>query len=128
MNEASLLTINMDEPTRSKLDVICASLRIQPRHVPKAVLTLPLGALLKSPVDAAPTESAAAGFEEPMLVMCGFEEAQFNAFLQALRYSGLPRIDLKAVLTPTNIGWTPVRLRDELLREHAEMQRLRGKK
>ena len=128
MNEATLLTFNLDESSRAKLDGICDSLRILPRHVSNDALSLPLGALLGLPVSSAPGQEAGIDFSDPMLVMCRFEEAQFNSFLQALRYSGLPRIDLKAVLTPSNIAWTPKQLRDELRREHAEMQRLhRGK-
>ena len=84
---------------------------------------MPLGGMMGLPV-AAPVSASNEGFDEPMLVMCGLDEAALNAFLTALRYAPLPPIPLKAVLTPTNAAWNALTLHRELSREHAEMTRL----
>lgn len=59
--------------------------------------------------------------EQPVLVLCGFSRARLDALLAALRRAGVPRIDCKAMLTPTNAGWTFRALYEELLREHEAM-------
>jgi hypothetical protein len=125
MGESTILSFNLSEPANGMLSVLCDGLGLRLSVVPKADFARPLGTLLGLPC-AQPVADSAADFDDPMLVMCNLDETQFNAFLQALRYSGLPRIDLKAVLTPTNIAWNAAALHDELTREHLEMQRRHG--
>ena len=56
-------------------------------------------------------------FGDAMLVMCHMLSPQLDAFLQGLRDGGVPRVALKAILTPFNVGWNSAQLRDELARE-----------
>jgi hypothetical protein len=56
-----------------------------------------------------------------MLVLCQLEK-QLDVLLPVLRSAGAGPECLKAVLTPHNRNWNPVRLYGELLREHKEMQ------
>lgn len=64
----------------------------------------------------------AAPIPEPLLVLCGFSSAQLDSLLAALRKAGVPQGCLKAVLTPSNAGWTLSALYQELCRErHAMM-------
>lgn len=53
-----------------------------------------------------------------MLVFSGMNSAQVDAFLDAYRESGLPKINLKAVITPDNIFWSVQQLFMELMHEH----------
>ena len=115
MGGPMILAFNLNAATLSGLGKICGTLGLHCKAVPREGFTLPLGAMLGIPVNAAPV--AGENFTEPMLVMCNLDEAQFNAFLDALRRSPLPRIDLKAVLTPTNVGWNACQLYTELCRE-----------
>lgn len=55
------------------------------------------------------------------LVLSGFSNARLDGLLTALRKAGVPKIAWKAVLTPTNVGWTFRDLCGELAREHEAM-------
>lgn len=59
-------------------------------------------------------------FPGEMLVFSGFSSKELDTFLDAYQKRGLAKIDLKAVLTPQNIGWTPEALFAELRKEHAQ--------
>lgn len=110
-----ILAFNLDARATAVLQKLCDALKLRLKVVPKEGFSLPLGAMVGIPVSASP--AASENFDEPMLVMCNLDEAQFNGFLQALRLSAIPRIDLKAVLTPTNVAWNACQLYAELCRE-----------
>ena len=58
---------------------------------------------------------------EPALVLSGFSRQRLDALLSALKRAGVPTIAHKAMLTPTNVGWTFAQLCQELSREHQAM-------
>lgn len=70
----------------------------------------------------APAGEVASGapIPEPLLVFCHLTESQFNRLLTALRKEGAGNC-LKAVLTPTNGGWTLSALYRELCKERLSM-------
>lgn len=53
-----------------------------------------------------------------MLVFSGMNSDQVDAFLEAYREGGLPKVNLKAVITADNIFWTVNQLFMELMHEH----------
>lgn len=57
-------------------------------------------------------------FAGEILVFCGFSSDDLDRFIGAYNASGTARVELKAVLTPINADWTPLRLYEELLKEH----------
>ena len=61
----------------------------------------------------------------PMMVMCGFSGKRVDELLLQMRKAGVPRIDLKAMMTPTNMYWTSRELFGELQKEHAMMAEMR---
>ena len=63
------------------------------------------------------------GFTDEMLVMFLFTEQQMSNFLQFFRNAEVPRVELKAVVTPTNINWDSRRLHEAIAAEHQAMQR-----
>lgn len=77
------------------------------------------------PVD---NEASSVEISAPMMVMCGFSGSRVDAFLQQMRRAGVPRIALKAMLTPTNCYWTSRELFRELQKEHEMMQSLKKPK
>ena len=63
-----------------------------------------------------------------MLVFCNISNGKLDQLLTAMGRAGLPRIALKAMLTPTNRTWTSQQLWTELRREHEAMQAQRRQK
>lgn len=121
MGGPMILAFNLNAATLTGINAICNALGLRCKAISREGFTLPLGAMLGIPVSAAPM--AGENFDEPMLVMCNLNEEQFNSFLEALRRAPLPRIDLKAVLTPTNVGWSACQLYAELCREREAFRR-----
>lgn len=97
---------------------LCAVQGIRLRAVENADLDRPLSALARG---LRPTEPPSPGeaLDEPVLIFCHFSEKQLDRMLLALR-----RIQarcLKAVLTPTNAGWTLRELYRELCAERSQL-------
>lgn len=122
-----VLAFNLEESALQTLQRLCTDLEIRCKSVPPEGFSLPIGTMVGIPVMVA-TSRAGENFTEPMLIMCNLNEVQFNAFLQGLRYSSIPRIDLKAVLTPTNVAWNAIQLHEELSRERDAVRRAERKK
>ena len=127
MAKPLLLTYNLKPGTAAGLDKVCRDLGIRVRGVQRDEYALPIGALAGIPVARPSNAEAAAAppFDDEMLVMCHMMSNELDAFLQAMREAGMPRIGLKAVLTPVNVLWNSTDLHSELAREHASMQRRR---
>lgn len=123
MAQALVLTFNLPEAAFARIRALAETIDVRVEAVPPGNFALPIGALLGLPVRPPDVPSEGGGFSDPMLVMCNLDEAQFNRFLQMLREPGLPRIPLKAVLTPHNVGWNALQLHGELSREHEAMTR-----
>ena len=125
MAQPLLLTYNLKIGVSAGLYSICRSLGIRVREVDPREYGLPIGALAGIPIKggASPSETPAPPFDDEMLVMCHMISTELDAFLQAMRNQGLPRIALKAVLTPVNVLWSSTALHDELVREHSEIER-----
>lgn len=54
-----------------------------------------------------------------MMVLYGFTNERLDEFLRNMRRAGIPRIALKAIVTPHNVNWTFRQLYEELEREEA---------
>lgn len=59
--------------------------------------------------------------EEEMLVMKNFTNRRIDELLAGLRRAGVPKVELKAVVTKTNCGWTFYALYEELKKEREAM-------
>jgi len=58
-----------------------------------------------------------------MLVMHGFDQAMLDDFLRFFRAEDVRRVELKAVLTPTNASWTAAELSRHLQAERDAMRK-----
>ena len=116
-----ILCYNLDAESLQRLRAVCEAQGLQIKAVAPWEYGAPIGALAGIPMQKGPANRALAGFTDPMLLMCHLLSPQLDAFLQGMRAYGVPRIALKAVLTPSNVTWTSCRLRDELAREHEAM-------
>ena len=59
--------------------------------------------------------------EEEMLVMKNFTNRRIDELLAGLRRACVPKVELKAVVTDTNFGWTFYALYEELKKEREAM-------
>ena len=123
MAEPLILAYNLEPMTEGGLAGLCYRQGIHFRAVKRDEYALPIGALAGIPVANGKKADDPAAFTDEMLVMCHMLSDQLDAFLLGIRELGIPRIALKAVLTPTNVTWNSVQLHDELAREHAAMKR-----
>ena len=120
-----------------KLQPVLLQMGIRIKCVEPEEYGLPIGVLAgleKAPEESqkspTPTGNEASSVEisAPMMVMCGFSSSRVDAFLQQMRRAGVPRIALKAMLTPTNRYWTSRELFRKLQKEHEMMQSLKKPK
>lgn len=125
MATETVLMYNCSGPEWAKLRQIFLMLRVRIRPVEADQYGLTLAELLSRSGEKRGVEE---DFSDPMLVFCGLSQGKLDQLLTAMGRSGLPRIALKAMLTPTNAGWTSQQLWTELRREHAAMEAQRRRK
>ena len=121
----TVLMYNCDGEQWAKLRQIFLMLRVRIRPVEVDQYGLTLEDLLGRSEEKAPVEEE---FSDPMLVFCNLPHEKLDHLLTAMGRAGLPRIALKAMLTPTNRTWTSQQLWTELRREHEAMQAQRQQK
>ena len=105
-------------PWGGKLRQTCAIQKLRLQPVADGQLDCTLSALLAGEV---PPEEGHSPLPEPMLVFCGLTSSQLDKLLPTLRKLGAGSC-LKAVLTPTNAGWSLRALYGELCKERAQFQ------
>ena len=121
----TVLMYNCDDEQWARLRQIFLMLRVRIRPVEADQYGLTLEDLLGRSEEKAPVEEE---FSDPMLVFCNLPHEKLDHLLTAMGRAGLPRIALKAMLTPTNRTWTSQQLWTELRREHEAMQAQRQQK
>lgn len=111
----TILTFNLSDTRLSKLRFLCMKLGTVVKPVPAEAFCRPIGALcgLAEPAESAPAET----FSEEMLIFCHMDNAAVNRFLQTARQMRFAPVALKAILTPTNVEWSPAQLCAELKQE-----------
>lgn len=124
MREMVLYYTPAPAPHTAKLKGVLARMGIRIKNIGPEQVTQQIGALAgvagyqEVPVPAClslPT------IQEEMLVMHQFTGRRLDELLAALRKAGVPRINLKAVVTETNCPWSFYELYEELKREHEAM-------
>ena len=121
----TVLMYNCNGEQWAKLRQIFLMLRVRIRPVEADQYGLTLEDLLGRSEEKATVEEE---FSDPMLVFCNISNGKLDHLLTAMGRAGLPRIALKAMLTPTNRTWTSQQLWTELRREHEAMQAQRRQK
>ena len=125
MSVETVLMYNCSGEQWAKLRQIFLMLRVRIRPVEADQYGLTLEDLLGRSEEKVPVEEE---FSDPMLVFCNITHEKLDHLLTAMGRAGLPRIALKAMLTPTNRTWTSQQLWTELRREHEAMQAQRQQK
>ena len=122
--QGTVLLYNLDNAKGQKIRLLCAGLKLRVRTVEKHEYGLPLAALLGHSPQGAVSGGKAAGpgdFSDEMLVMAGLTGPALDRFLEGFKTLMIPRVALKAVVTPTNMTWNSLSLHRELVREHMQM-------
>lgn len=119
MPKAALLLYDpAPSPWASKVRQLCAIQGLWFSAVDTAQLDRPIRDLAQGLPDPG---SAGEPLPEPLLLLCHLSSPQLDKVLQGLRNAGVPRTCLKAILTPTNAGWTLRALYDELCLEREQL-------
>lgn len=124
--QAVALLYNLEHTEKGrKIKFILIRMGIRMKNIQPEQYLTPLGILSGAkkipPEGAQPPVYTGEGLSEEMLVMKGFSNALLDEFLLRMRKSGIPRVSLKAVLTPSNQDWDSLTLYEELKKEHAAM-------
>ncbi len=116
-----LLTFQMEPVRLKQLRTAAKAMQIRIKNVPPEDYLQPVGRL--AGLDYPAERQCYDGPPRPaeMLVMCHLTDSLTDRMLYALRQMGT--VDYKAVLTPTNAGWSGLQLFLELHREHTQMQK-----
>lgn len=116
-NNKTILLFHVEKGKSDKIKTMCHRLGIRTITVPKTRYHHALGTLLNIgnfPVQESPAEE----FTMEMMVFSGLTSEELDLFLEAYRESGIAPIPLKAIVTPTNVFWSAVRLYRELTKEY----------
>lgn len=120
----TVLLYNFDDVRLPKVKRALLPLKICVKTVDKKDFSQPIGYLVGmkdiEPVEEQYNDN---GFTDEMLLMSGFTSAKIDALIKALHKNGVGRIDLKAVVTPTNKDWNSIELYKAVKADHEEMNR-----
>ena len=115
MNHPMVLLYNLNNEKGGKIRRMCLPLGLRTRLVEPAEYGLTLSQLVEGQTPETPW--AGECFSDELLLLVNCPGPLLDRFLQGFRRNKIPPVGLKAVLTPTNSGWTSLELREELAKE-----------
>lgn len=123
MKEKKILLFHISEKKTEEISALCRELQIETVQIEKSRYYDFLGTLagipgLKRPAPVYRGEELSG----EMLVFFGLDSEDLDIFLAEYRKRGIERIDLKAVMTPHNMTWNPLKLYEELSAEHTALK------
>lgn len=122
-----ILAYNFNKDRLQSLRLVCMMLKIQLKPVARQDLLQPVGALLGiDGIERVEESFVGDDCREEMIFLCGIDRQTLDKLLFAIKRSKLQRIDLKAMLTPHNVGWSGAKLLQELAEEHQYMTKNNG--
>ena len=118
----TVLLYNLNNEKGRKIRFLLVRLGMRIRVIEKEDYGKPLGVLAgMKDVTLENEDAPVEDFDEEMMVLYRFSDKRLDAFLQGMRKEGIERVDLKAVLTPTNCRWNSWQLLQEIQEEHRTM-------
>ncbi|OUO38616.1 DUF3783 domain-containing protein [Flavonifractor sp. An306] len=124
MNHPMVLLYNLNNEKGGKIRRMCLPLGLRSRLVEPAEYGLTLSQLVEGQTPETPW--AGECFSEELLLLVNCPGPLLDRFLQGFRRNKIPPVGLKAVLTPTNSGWTSLELREELAKEREAIRQGQG--
>jgi len=112
-----------------KLKGVLVRMGVRIRNVAPEQVLQPVGTLAgisgyERPENGAVQETELPAIPDEMLVMHGFTGRRIDELLLGLRKAGGPKVELKAVVTESNAGWTFYHLYEEIKEEHQRMTQM----
>ncbi len=118
----TVLLYNLNNEKGRKIRFLLVRLGMRIRVIEKEDYGKPLGVLAgMKDVTLENEDAPVEDFDDEMMVLYRFSDKRLDAFLQGMRKEGIERVDLKAVLTPTNCRWNSWQLFQEIQEEHRTM-------
>jgi len=116
-----VLLYNLNNEKGKRIREVCASLSVSCCDITPADYLETIGAL--AGIVGYPRRHTPAGpaFGEEMMIFCDFNSDDIYNFLSRSKAAGIAPVHLKAALTPHNVQWNSLQIREELLKEHAAM-------
>lgn len=123
----TVLLYNFNEDRAVKIQRALLPLKIRIRAVGIDEYSQPLGYLagIKG-IEPSNKKYSGNGFNDELMLICGINQVKLQSLLNALYKNGVGRIDLKAMLTPTNISWDSIKLYEAVKADHEEMTKKRS--
>lgn len=120
---ATALLYNLNQSDRGKkIKFILIRMGIRIKNVSPEDYLKPIGELAGIPgCEASDMVYEGHGFSEEMMIMKDFTERQLDEMILRFRKENLDKINLKAVITPTNQSWNSLMLYEEIKKEHELM-------
>jgi len=121
-----LLLFNTSDSLKQAIENLCFSQEVIVKHITKDQFGLPLGVLagiLKSQGEN--VSSIGKSLSDEMFLFVDFDQKSLSDFLTKYRNSRLPKVGLKAGLTPNNVTWNVYMLHEELMKEYIAMSKLK---
>ena len=112
----TMLCYNLTGERGRKIRFAAMGLGIKLRNVDAEEYRQPLGALCGL-AEVGEGIAPEGSFTDEMLLMAGFPDGLVSMFLQAFRKLKIPSVQLKAILTDTNVNWNSIQLHQELTAE-----------
>ncbi|MCD8175666.1 MAG: DUF3783 domain-containing protein [Phascolarctobacterium sp.] len=102
-----VLVYNFTEERLKALKIICMMMKAACRAVGREEMLQPAWFLagIKGVQPVSGSYSGDEGKDE-CLLLCGFERGEFDMFFMAVKKSPLKKVDLKAILTSSNVNWS----------------------
>ncbi len=118
----TVLLYNLNNEKGRKIRFLLVRLGMRIRVIEKEDYGKPLGVLAGMKGVTLENEDAPVeDFDDEMMVLYRFSDKRLDVLLQGMRKEGIERVDLKAILTPTNCRWNSWQLFQEIQEEHRTM-------
>lgn len=120
----TVLLYNFSDERLQKIRRALLPLKIRIKTVGIDEYSQPLGFLAGiNGIEPTSEKYSGEGFSDELMLICGLNQMKLQSLLNALYKNGVGKIDLKAMLTPTNISWNSTRLYAAVKADHEEMSR-----
>lgn len=120
----TVLLYNFSDERLQKIRRALLPLKIRIKTVGIDEYSQPLGFLAGiNGIEPTSEKYSGEGFSDELMLICGLNQMKLQSLLNALYKNGVGKIDLKAMLTPTNISWNSTRLHAAVKADHEEMSR-----